>query len=122
MKQHNYFQHFDSLVMRVFVADVFEAYNFAAFIAKRSTRSVFRTFKTLSAAQRFALALEVVRIAYEFNDEDVDSLPIAFSIIERSLIASRMTLDELTTAKLEQYDVRSFAAAASEFASDVSLN
>jgi len=106
----NYFDNFDRLVMRTFVRDVLSALTFCMRVSV--------VFRSLSAAQKFALALEVVRIEYEIDDDASN----AFVVMCRSMSRAELTLEELAEHMRTRYDVRSFAIAAHALTHDASQN
>lgn len=58
----HYFDGFDAIVMRDFVADVLDAFNFMSRITSVKVGC--------STSEKFALALELVRIAYALDEVD----------------------------------------------------
>ena len=106
----NYFANFDKLVMRVFVSDVLSAITFMTRVSA--------VYRSLSSAQKFALALEVVRIEYDADADLVD----AFVIMCKSMQRATLTLEELAEHMRTRYDVHTFAVAAYNITTDASLN
>ena len=110
--------------MRDFIADVLTALDFLHFVAttkREHTLFRLRSFATLTVAQRFAIALEVVRIQYELDDARY-AVAHAVEIAHDAMRATNISLCELADAKLEQFDVHSFAVAAYAITSAVELN
>jgi hypothetical protein len=121
MSNANYFDGFDALVMRDFVSDVLDAFNFLGRITSVK--------QFCSTSERFALALELVRIAYEL--EEVESAPYfaarnffaeAYRIMLKAKHQFNMTAESFGRFMKTRYDVRAFATAALNTTLDVSTD
>jgi hypothetical protein len=127
MKTANYFDNFDALVMHIFVSDVLSAFTFLdnAMRYRATSKRARDVFLTLSVAQKFALALELVSIFYALDDATFNDALSIMSNAQQRLArddARYASLDAFAEFQRERHDVQTFAVAASRITVNASNN